>query len=457
MEGRWRFPFQGWPRLSPQQRGFLIIVLPVFCLVSTVGIFVWLSLSMSNYEKAVRHSQRVQLEARELLNHLIDAETGIRGYHLTQRGSFLEPYHTALAQLPATLEELETILSYYPQQLANFQHLRALVNRSTGLLTAQMNSSSSNRQPLMEEIEQSKRVMDQTRAAINAFITAEERLLVNRQQQLESLRQMHAIALMFVVVVGFIGTGLAVRLFAELFQELERQRQELEAACNRLSQFTANASHELRAPIAAILSHAQVGILLGQQQPEQALLRLEKVASLAKSMGQLVNDLLFLARHEGVSPPDFTTPLDVGAFIQAIAQEWRETHAQTHRFHLQLPSVPLFIKGDRDMLRQVVLNLLSNAERYTPAGGTITLQVSQQGEEAVIVVSDTGIGISATALPHIFDYFYRDERVQQRGIRGSGLGLAIVRQIIQLHRGSILVESQEDQGSTFTVKLPLAT
>lgn len=237
MNRRRTFTFQGWPQLSPQQRGFLIILLPVFCLVSTVGIFVWLSMSMSDYEKAVRHSQRVQLEARELLNHLIDAETGIRGYHLTQRASFLEPYHTALAQLPATLEEIETLLSYSPQQLTNFQHLKTLVNRSIGLLTAQMNPPPSDRWPLIQEIEQSKRVMDQTRAAINAFITAEERLLVNRQQQLESLRQMHAIALILAVMVGFLGSGLAVRLFAKLFRELERRRQELEAACNRLSQF----------------------------------------------------------------------------------------------------------------------------------------------------------------------------------------------------------------------------
>lgn len=460
---RLRVKVQGWRRLSPTQRGMVIIALPVLCLLSTVGVLIWLSASIADYEGWVRHTQRVQLEGRELLNHLIDAETGVRGYHLTQQVGFLEPYYTAADQLPSTLENLGVLISDNPQQLAHFQDLKSLVEETFQLLAQQLAAglnlslaADEQRLYFYQQLEEAKQTMDRARAAINAFMTEEERLLADRQQQLEALRQINTVVLSLAVIVGLASSGLALHLFRQLHQELDLRGRRLEAACDRLARFTANASHELRAPIAAILSHAQVGLLLAQQAPEQSLPRLEKVVTLAKFMGQLVNDLLFLARYEGVSPPDFATSFDLAPLIEQVAQEWQEMSTTNHPFHLEVPSVPLMIKGDREMLKQVILNLLTNADRYTPKGGKITLQLEQQGASAVINVSDTGMGISEAALPHIFDDFYRDERVRRQGISGSGLGLAIVRQIVQLHRGTVTVQSQENQGSTFTITLPLA-
>lgn len=454
---------QKWQQLPPTQRGIVIIALPVCCLLSTVGVLIWLSASIADYEGWVRHTQRVQLEGRELLNHLIDAETGVRGYHLTQQVGFLEPYYTAAAQLPSTLENLEALISDNPHQLAHFQDLKSAVKETFQLLAQQLEeglnpslAEAEQRLYFYQQLEQAKQAMDRSRAAINAFMSEEDRLLADRQQQLEALRQTNTVVLLLAVVVGLGSSGLAIHWFRQLYQEVNLRGQRLEVACDRLARFTANASHQLRAPIAAILSHVQVGLLLARQAPEQSLLRLEKVATLAKSMGQLVNDLLFLARYEGVSPPDFATSFDLVPLIEEVVQEWQETSAAGHHFHLEVPPVPLMIKGDCEMLKQVVFNLLTNADRYTPKGGTITLQLNQQGTSAVINVSDTGMGISEAALPHIFDYFYRDERVRQQGISGSGLGLAIVRQIVHLHRGTVTVHSQENQGSTFTVKLPLA-
>ncbi|MEN9234458.1 MAG: CHASE3 domain-containing protein, partial [Gloeomargarita sp. DG02_1_bins_92] len=245
MGQRWRFQLPGWQQLSPQGRGMLIIALPVFCLLSTVGVLVWLSAAMAEHEQEVRYTQRVQMEARELLNHLIDAEMGMSGYHLTRRVGFLEPYHSAVAQLPTTLADLEQLIRQDPQQLAHFHKLKSLVSESFELLARQMDREPDFGSPLgfSRQLEQSKQAMDRARAAINAFMTAEERLLVAGQQQLEALRRIHTVVLALAVVVGVVSSGVAVHLFGQLQQELDRQHRHLEATCERLARFTANASH----------------------------------------------------------------------------------------------------------------------------------------------------------------------------------------------------------------------
>ncbi|MEN9254249.1 MAG: HAMP domain-containing sensor histidine kinase, partial [Gloeomargarita sp. SZTDM-1c_bins_89] len=313
-------------------------------------------------------------------------------------------------------------------------------------------------------LEATKQQMDRTRALLNVFLLEQATLVQQRQQQLEQRQQWSHWLGLGAIIVGFTSGGLALSLFRQLYRELQTREsqlatanQQLQAACERLSRFTAQASHELRAPLAAILSHAQVGVMLGQQSPDQALARLEKVATLAKDMGQLVGDLLFLARHENAATLTRTTRVEMGHLLQQVNQTWQATQGSSHHLTLATPEQPLYVWGDPDLLRQVVMNLLSNAYRYTPVGGHIRLALQRQDQQAVLTVADDGMGISPEALPHIFEYFYRDERVRQRGISGSGLGLAIVRQIVELHGGTITVDSQINQGTTFTVRLPVAS
>jgi signal transduction histidine kinase len=115
------------------------------------------------------------------------------------------------------------------------------------------------------------------------------------------------------------------------------------------------------------------------------------------------------------------------------------------------------VDGDRARIKQVVVNLLDNAIKYTPPGGTINLNVHARGGKAVLEVVDTGMGIPASALPHIFERFYRVDQARSRDAGGAGLGLAIVKSICAAHGGKVEVESAEGKGSQFTVELPLAT
>ncbi|MEN9227649.1 MAG: ATP-binding protein [Gloeomargarita sp. HHBFW_bins_205] len=455
----WQRLWQGWSALPPFHRGWVIIALPVLSLVTAVGGLAWVNFSLRDYERWVVASQRVHLEGRDLLNHLLDAETAVRGYLLTRRPGFLEPYHTAVQQWPLTLENLDILVSDNPPQARRVQDLHRAVAQTFALLERTLITAGG-----QGSLEATKQQMDRTRALLNGFLLEQATLVQQRQQQLEQRQQWSHWLGLGAIIVGFTSGGLALSLFRQLYRELQTREsqlatanQQLQAACERLSRFTAQASHELRAPLAAILSHAQVGVMLGQQSPDQALARLEKVATLAKDMGQLVGDLLFLARHENAATLTRTTRVEMGHLLQQVNQTWQATQGSSHHLTLATPEQPLYVWGDPDLLRQVVMNLLSNAYRYTPVGGHIRLALQRQDQQAVLTVADDGMGISPEALPHIFEYFYRDERVRQRGISGSGLGLAIVRQIVELHGGTITVDSQINQGTTFTVRLPVAS
>jgi signal transduction histidine kinase len=249
-------------------------------------------------------------------------------------------------------------------------------------------------------------------------------------------------ALGAISLVGWFLGGIAMQPIRESYERLKR--------------FTADASHELRAPIAAILNNAQFGLLEPIDHHEQHI-RLENVVEIAESMGTLVSQLLFLARGEGQIAPEALQLIDLVSLLQKLAEKY--THqAQTKNltFTRELPEQPVSVKMNPDLIVQAVSNLLSNACRYTPSGGSIQLQAFPQSHWIVIQVKDSGIGIPETDLPHIFERFYRVDSVRSRETGGFGLGLAIAQQIVQAHGGQLTVTNNLGQGSIFEIKLPLA-
>ncbi len=252
--------------------------------------------------------------------------------------------------------------------------------------------------------------------------------------------------------IGWLLSGIAMAPVRDSYQQLK--------------QFTADASHELRNPIAVIQTNVQVALADPDADADTQQQQLQVIERLTRRLGRLVDDLLFLTRQESGLVALQLQPVDVAAVLEEVMEEQRAI-AQEAGITLAYPPAGSvldqrgLIAGDQDQITRLFTNLISNGLQYTPAGGTITVSWSQnfwQSQSGLEVqIQDTGSGIPPEALPHVFDRFYRADPARPRSSRaaGSGLGLAIAKVILDNHRGTIRLESPPGQGTTVTVWLPL--
>jgi two-component system, OmpR family, manganese sensing sensor histidine kinase len=261
----------------------------------------------------------------------------------------------------------------------------------------------------------------------------------------------------FVATVGWFLSRLAIEPLRESYQYLR--------------QFTADASHELRNPLALIQTTVQVALSDPDMSPTEQRQQLEVVERLTRRLGNLVNDLLFLARQESgiVQPTMLACPLD--ALLMAVIEE-QEPVASAKKIQLTLDlgdsalemedgTEPFTLFGDYDQLARLFTNLVSNGLQHTPEGGAVHLKLEQTSRHGLpslqVLVQDSGSGIPEQALPHVFERFYRVDPARSRtssANAGTGLGLAIAQSICETHQGQIRVESKLNQGTTFKVTLP---
>src|SRR5262249_51453954 len=228
-----------------------------------------------------------------------------------------------------------------------------------------------------------------------------------------------------------------------------------EAANRSKDAFLAMVSHELRSPLSPILAwvHLLREGTLGREKTARAL---EIIERSARSQAHLIDDLLDISRIVAGKFRLQVCPVQLTAVIEAAIEVVRPAaEAKNIRLQLVLDTETGVIAGDPERLQQVVWNLASNAIKFTPKGGRIQITPERVNSPFEITVTDTGQGIRAEFLPHLFERFQQAESGTTRGVGGLGLGLAIVRHIVELHGGTAHAESPgEGQGATFTVKLP---
>ncbi len=230
------------------------------------------------------------------------------------------------------------------------------------------------------------------------------------------------------------------------FKELEKVKNE----------FIATASHDLKNPIAAIAGFSQ---LMAQAGPlnEQQTEFIHRIQSSAQNMNQLVHDMLALVQID-LEAKGEREVIDVAGLLAEMADEFQpQARTKGQTITLESCSSQPKVRGDRGQLRQMLRNLIGNAIKYTPEGGTVTLSLSNGGGVAVVEVRDTGYGIPMDDLPFIFNRFYRVRHESVSDIDGNGLGLAIVKSVAEQHGGQVSVQSDLGKGSCFTVSLPVVS
>ncbi|HEX6987495.1 MAG TPA: PAS domain-containing sensor histidine kinase [Planctomycetaceae bacterium] len=299
------------------------------------------------------------------------------------------------------------------------------------------------------------------------------------------LDRLVAVTVLFAVVAaplcGYWLAGLSLRPVADIIDTASRLRpnrlderlpnrgtgdelDKLAATVNRLldriadylrerRDFLANSAHELRSPLAAIRSTVEVALQSGRLPPQDEE-TFAVVIDQCRSLEHLVNQLLLLAETEAERLTDRAEEVRLDRLVAtavdmfAAAAELKDVTIRTAALE------PAVVRGNRSHLRQVVNNLLDNAVKFTPARGNVTADLRLDGMNAVLTVADTGTGIAAEDLPHVFDRFFRGDRSRQRDGRGTGLGLSICRAVVTACGGTITAESRPGDGTTIVVTLP---
>jgi len=269
------------------------------------------------------------------------------------------------------------------------------------------------------------------------------------------------------VLLVTVNQGLQKRrlsLEARRLQSIEREAVQLAAAkaeAEKLNQFktefTNMVTHELRSPVGGAQSLLRILLrgLAGELNPQQIDI-LKRVEGRLDELLDLINDLLDLAAAKTVAPQEALQPIPVQPILQGVLDRFEaDAQAKEVRLVVKLPKDGFKVQATEDGLGKIFGNLVGNAIKYTPMGGRVTLETRQDGTQLEISVADTGIGIPADELDHIWEDFFRAKNAKRSGILGTGLGLSIVKELVDQFGGHIAVHSLEGQGTTFNLRLPL--
>jgi signal transduction histidine kinase len=476
------------------ERKLPLILLLAFLMLAAIGFFSYRSTqSLKDAVAWQAHTQDVLIKLDETLISALDVETGGRGFALTGDENFLEPYQKSRQTAITNLDSLKQLIADNPKQVENFSALAINVNdritasedfieirRTDGLLGA-ANAISKGK---------GKMIMDNIRLNIEQMKSEELRLLKLRQSNLQTTLNNN---FWMITVSTIVGTGLLAfanfvvlyeikkRRVAEsglveanqglekrveqrtaekeiLLQNEQAARREAEIATRLRDEFMATISHELRTPLNAILGWARI-VKTGKVTQEMESKAIDTIIKNAETQNRLIEDLMDVSRViSGKLVLEFETvnPAELVTNSVETVQPSAADKAIFLTLNIDENGKEKTISGDPNRLRQVILNLLTNAIKFTPEGGKIDVGLAAENEWIVVKVKDNGAGINSDFLPFVFERFRQDAaNIKKSG--GLGLGLAIVRHLTELHGGTVSVESEgENKGATFTVNFPIS-
>ena len=257
-----------------------------------------------------------------------------------------------------------------------------------------------------------------------------------------------------IFLAPFYGEGVQGGILAVIHDVTAQRRSD-----EQRREFVANVSHELRTPITNVRSYAETLVDAGEELPPETVHSfLGVILSESDRMTKLVQDLLALSKFDAGEVDFRMEPFDACQAVRKVYEAMRLDVAKHGLdLNLSLPAGPAWVLGDRDRIEQVIINITTNAVRYTSEGGSVEMSAVRKGNEVLLSVQDTGIGIPKEDIPRIFDRFYRVDKARSRALGGTGLGLSIAFEIVRRHNGRMEIDSEVGKGTTMTVHLPCYT
>jgi signal transduction histidine kinase len=453
-----------------------------------------------------QRSQQVIAAASQLQTLVVDMETGVRGFILTDRPEYLDPWRNARRHYPDARATLLSLTNGNRAQHERAVQITRLADEYSRNVTPALIGFMRRNPSLAREYVRGGFANEQVpkiRDLFGKLLTSEKAVGATRADKVQSTTRNAVIAgviglatALLVILLGALYVNRAVarpvrmtadaaariaggdlsgrlredgpgeigqleRSFNTMAASLESTVADLEERNRKLyeseqvkSELVSSVSHELRTPLASVLGFS--ALMLERDLPPDEMARyLEVIRAEARRLAALLNDLLDLQRVEAQTLELHVQEFDLNDLL-ATQVTLYSAQSEAHRLRLDRIGEPITVRGDRDRLAQVVGNLLSNAIKYSPGGGEVQIRAAQLGDEAWVWVQDHGLGIPAGHQDRIFTKFFRGDVGRERGISGTGLGLVLARQIVEAHGGEVGFESEEDVGSTFWFWLPAA-
>lgn len=484
---RWQDWSLGW-------KGAAVVALPLMLLLAALYSNYTLQRDISRADDDVQRTLTTRANIQALHALIAEAASGVRGYLLTGREEFLSPSWNAEQRIPPTLSTLQEAIQD-PLQSSRLDNAAQLVaTKRASLDKLRREGAQLAPEALQTHLRASKQVLDELRTQISELAEGEAQLLAERIATAAVARRRESIANVVMAIVGLAGAAVALWMLSsgiirplqtaatnaerlasglplmpppvardeigQLAERLHRaslllaeRAEQARSASRAKTEFLSRTSHELRTPLNVILGFAQ--LLESDLHGTPAATSVAQVIGAGRHLLSLIDEMLDIARIESgeiALQPQSVTLAPLLQELQALTAPLATQKA----VQLELVNAgTVAVEADRQRLRQVLLNLLTNAIKFNQPGGSVRLSAERAGERVRIAVADTGIGIAPEQIERLFSPFERLD-AERRGVEGTGLGLAISHQLMKRMHGSIEVHSEPGHGSVFTLVLDSA-
>jgi signal transduction histidine kinase/ActR/RegA family two-component response regulator len=468
-------------KLTATQKSYLVVFATGALIVLIISTSFFNSANKKRTSELVQHTEQVISNSNSLLMDLVNHESGIRGYLITEKKTFLQPYYSSLSTIKKHFKELNKLTSDNLQQQKRIDTLEILINKRidlSGKLINLVKEHKINNAGKIAGVEQGKMIADKIRVLFVEINKTEYKLLTERKSENDSKDITYNLLFLFLAILSFViliiyyFSILKNQIKSKLAQE-EKHTLELNAIkltadkviaeeSSRLSQLAVDAkqqflstmSHEIRTPLNSILGFTNVLLKthLGEKQKEFV----QAIKTSGDSLIFLINDILDLAKVNAGKMTFEKKPFQIKKSIKLLQNSFdlivKEKNLEiVNEYDNKIPEM---LVGDSVRLNQIFLNLMSNAVKFTHKGKiTISIKLLSEDEENTTIefaITDTGIGIAENKINSIFNVFEHAEIGSSNSYGGSGLGLAIVKQLVESQGGSIGLKSKVGEGSTFS-------